>query len=56
MNLKVNVDYFAIQHILLKHVTAGGIKGWIEMAGRRGRRRKKLLDDPQEKRGYWILK
>ena len=25
------------------------------MAGRRGRRRKHLLDDIQEKRGYWKL-
>ena len=40
----------------LKNVTAGRIKGWIEVAGRRGRRRKKLLDDPQEKRGHWMLK
>jgi len=26
------------------------------VAGRRGRRRKKLLDDLMEKRGYWKLK
>jgi hypothetical protein len=56
MNLKRNGDYFAIHHVLLKHVTAGRIKGWIEVAGRRGRRRKKLLDDTQEKTGHWILK
>jgi hypothetical protein len=47
MNLKKkNGDYFAIQHVLLKHVTAGRLKGWIEVAGIRGRRREKLLDDP----------
>jgi hypothetical protein len=26
------------------------------MTGRRGRRRRKLLDDLKEKRGYWKLK
>jgi hypothetical protein len=30
---------------LLKHVTEGKIKGRIEVTGRRGRRRKQLLDD-----------
>jgi hypothetical protein len=28
----------------------------MEMTGRRGRRRKLLLDDLNEKRRYWILK
>jgi hypothetical protein len=28
----------------------------INTTGRRGRRRKKLLDDLKEKRGYWKLK
>jgi hypothetical protein len=43
-------------HILrrncLKHVTQRKIEG----TGRRGRRRKQLLDDLMEKRGYWKLK
>jgi len=30
--------------------------GKIEVRGRRGRRRKKVLDDLKEKRGYWELK
>jgi hypothetical protein len=37
---------------LLKHV----IEGRIEMTGRRGRRRKQLLDGLKEKRSYCKLK
>jgi hypothetical protein len=36
---------------LLKHVIEGKLEGRIEMTGRRGRRRKQLLDDLKEKRG-----
>jgi len=34
---------------LLQQVIEGKIKGAIEMTGRRGRRRRKLLDDPKER-------
>jgi hypothetical protein len=34
----------------------GTLEGRIEMTGRRGRRRKQLLDDLKEKRRYWKLK
>jgi hypothetical protein len=34
----------------------GKIKGEIEVTGRRGRRRRKLLDDLKERRGYSHLK
>jgi hypothetical protein len=37
-------------------VIEGKLEGRIEMTGRRGRRRKKLLDDLKEKTGYWKLK
>jgi hypothetical protein len=37
-------------------VIEGKLEGRIEMAERRGRRRKQLLDDLKEKRGYWKLK
>ena len=37
-------------------MTGGKIEGTIDMTGRRGRRRMKLLDDDKEKRGYFILK
>jgi hypothetical protein len=34
----------------------GKIEGGIEVTGRRRRRRKHLLDDLKEMRGYWTLK
>jgi len=40
---------------LLQRVIEGKIKGWIEVTGRRGRRRRKLLDDLKERRGYFYL-
>jgi hypothetical protein len=40
---------------LLKHVIEGKVEGRIEVAGRRGRRGKQILDDLKEKRGYWKL-
>jgi hypothetical protein len=40
----------------LKHVIEGKIEGRIEVTGRRGRRRKKPLDNLKEKRLYWKLK
>jgi len=41
---------------LLKQVIEGKIKGQIEVTGRRGRRRKKLLDDLKDSRGWCELK
>jgi hypothetical protein len=41
---------------LLQQVTEGDIKGGIEGRGRRGRRRRKLLDYLKERRGYSHLK
>ena len=41
---------------LLKQVIEGKIKGEMEVARRRGRRRKKLLDDLKDRRGYSHLK
>jgi hypothetical protein len=37
-------------------VTEGNIEGWIEVTGRRGRRRKQLLDNLKETRSYWKQK
>jgi len=50
-----------IGHILrincrLQRVIEGNIKGGIEVTGRRGRRRRKLLDDLKERRGCSHLK
>jgi hypothetical protein len=47
---------YAVINCLLKDVIEGKLQGRIEMTGRRGRRRKQLLDDLKEKRGYWKLK
>ena len=41
---------------LLQRVIEGKIKGGIEVTGRRGRKRRKLLDDLKERRGYSQLK
>jgi len=41
---------------LLKQVIEGKIKGEMEVARRRGRRRNKLLDDLKDRRGYSHLK
>jgi hypothetical protein len=37
-------------------VIEGKLEDRIEMTGRRGRRRKQMLDDLEEKRRYWKLK
>jgi len=42
------------RNCLLQQVIEGKIKGGIEVTGRRGRRRKKLLDDLKERRGHFI--
>jgi len=41
---------------LLQRVIEGKIQGEIEVTGRQGRRRRKLLDDLKERRGYSHLK
>jgi hypothetical protein len=41
---------------LIKQVIEGKIKGEMEVTRRRGRRRRKLLDDLKDRRGYSHLK
>jgi len=43
------------RNCLLQRVIEGKIQGGIEVTGRRGRRRRKLLDDLKERRGYTYL-
>jgi len=43
-------------YCLLQQVMKEKIKGVMEVTGRRGRRRRKLLDDLKERRGYSHLK
>jgi hypothetical protein len=40
----------------LQRVIEGKIHGGIEVTGRRGRRRRKLLDELKERKGYYHLK
>ena len=40
------------RNCLLQRVTEGKIQGGIEVTGRQGRRRRKLLDDLKKRRGY----
>jgi len=44
------------RNCLLQRVIEGKIKERKEVTGRRGRRRRKLLDDLKERRGYYHLK
>jgi len=44
------------RNCLLQQVIEGKIKGGIEVTGIRGRRRRKLLDNLKERRGYSHLK
>ena len=50
------VGHILRRNYLLQQVIEGTIKGQIEVTRRRGRRRKKLLDDLNERRGYCQLK
>jgi len=50
------IGHILSRNCLLQRVNEGKIKGWIEVTGRRGRRRRKLLDDLKERRGYSHLK
>ena len=54
---KVNwIGYILRRNCLLQRVIEGKVHGWIEVTGRQGRRRRKLLDDLKERRGYSHLK
>jgi hypothetical protein len=50
------IGHILRRNCLLRQVIEGKIKGGIEVRGRRGRIRRKLLDDLKERRGYSRLK
>jgi hypothetical protein len=50
------IGHILRRNCLLKQVIEGKIQGQIEVTRRRGRRRKKLLDDLGDRRGYSNLK
>ena len=50
------IGHILRRNCLLQQVIEGKIKGQIEVTRRRGRMRKKLLDDLKARRGYCQLK
>jgi hypothetical protein len=50
------IDHILRRNCLLQQVIGGKIQGGIEVTGRRGRRRRKILGDLKERRGYSHLK
>ena len=50
------IGHILRRNCLLKQVIEGKIKGQTEVTRRRARRRKKLLDDLKDRRGYRQLK
>jgi len=50
------IGHILRRNCLLKHVTESKMEGRIEVMGRRGRRRKQILDDLQVEKGRWELK
>ena len=50
------IGHILRRNCLLKQVIEGKMKGEMEVTRIRGRRRKKLLDDLQDRRGYSHLK
>jgi len=50
------IGHFLPRNCLLERVIEGKIKMGIEVRGIQGRRRRKLLDDLKERRGYSHLK
>jgi hypothetical protein len=50
------IGHILHRNCLLRRVIEGKIKEGVEVTGKRGRRRRKLLDDLKERRGYSHLK
>ena len=50
------IGHILRRNCLLQRVMEGKIKGGIEVTARQGRRRRKLLDELKERRGYSHLK
>jgi len=50
------IGHILHRNCLLKQVIEGKTKGELEVTRKRGRRRKKLLDDLKDRRGYSHLK
>ena len=55
-HIRLKVGHILRRNCLLQRVIEGKKKGGIELTGRRGRKRRKLLDDLKERKGYCHLK
>jgi hypothetical protein len=53
---RTGLDTFCVETAFYNGLLKEKIKGGIEVIGRQGKRRRKLLDDLKEKRGYSHLK
>jgi hypothetical protein len=56
LRVKEQICHILRRNCLLLNVIKGKIKGEVEVIQRRERRRRKLLDDLKERRGYSDLK
>jgi hypothetical protein len=50
------IGHILCRNCLLQRVAEGKIQGEMKVTGRQGRRRRKLLDDLKERRGYSHMK
>jgi hypothetical protein len=50
------IGHILRRNCLLQRVIEGKIQRWMKVTGRQGKRRRKLLDDHKERRGYSHLK
>jgi hypothetical protein len=50
------ICHISLRNCFVKHAIEGKRGGMIELTGRGGRRRKQLLDEVKETRGYWKWK
>jgi hypothetical protein len=50
------IGHMLRRNCLLKYRSEGNVEGSLEVTGKRIRRRKQLLADLNEKRGYWKFK
>jgi hypothetical protein len=50
------IGHILLRNCFLQRVTEGKVQGRIEVTGRQGRRRRKLLDDLKKRRGYSHVK